>query len=113
MKQNINIILSVLFGDRFFQLKGRSGLLEFWSVVLIYGVLPYILLPIIEKGSWGYNLLLFFITFLQPWILWSLAVRRFHDLNLRGWWILTVVALLILPFIPGKKEQNRFDVCSK
>lgn len=112
MKQNISIILSVLFGDRFFQLKGRSGLLEFWSVLSIYGILPFALLEIIDN-SFGRGCLFFFIVFLQPWILWSLVVRRLHDLNLRGWWILTVVALLILPFVPGKKEQNRFDVNNK
>lgn len=109
MKKNINIVLSVLLGDRFFQLNGRSGLLEFWLILLIYGILPFVLLDITDN-SFIRGCFLFFIVFLQPWILWSLVVRRFHDLNLRGWWILTMVALLILPFVPRKKEQNRFDV---
>lgn len=109
MKQNFRIIFSVLFGDRFFQLKGRSGLLEFWLILLIYGFLPFVLISITENSSLVQNLCIFFVIFLQPWILWGLIVRRFHDLNLRGWWMLTLVALLILPFCPGKKEQNRFD----
>lgn len=110
MKQSLKLIFSVFFGDRFFQLKGRSGLLEFWLIIIVYGILPCALFSIMENDSLIQKLLLFFIVFIQPWILWSLAVRRFHDLNLRGWWMLTVVALMILPFWPGKKEQNRFDV---
>ncbi len=33
MQQSLKLIFSVLFGDRFFQLKGRSGLLEFWLII--------------------------------------------------------------------------------
>lgn len=110
MKQSFRIIFSVLFGDRFFQLNGRAGLLEFWLIFIIYGILALVAFVITSPDSFIKKLLFFFVIFMQPWILWSLAVRRFHDLNLRGWWILTILPLIVLPFLPGKKEQNRFDV---
>lgn len=110
MQQSLKLVFSVLFGDRFFQLKGRSGLLEFGVIIIVYGILPCALFSIMGNDSFIRKLLLFFIVFMQPWILWSLEVRRFHDLNLRGWGMLTMIARIILPFGLGKEEQNRFDV---
>lgn len=40
MKRVVNIVLSVLIGDKFFDVHGRAGLLEFWMVMLVYVLLP-------------------------------------------------------------------------
>lgn len=62
--------------------------------------------------------------FLLPMVLFSLAViipslavsiRRFHDINLSGWWYLAVIipilgfaAFLVFTLIPGTRGENRF-----
>lgn len=45
----------------------------------------------------------------------AVAVRRLHDLGMRGWWLLVAlvpvlgsVALLVLFCLPGEKGENRF-----
>lgn len=40
MKRIVNIVLSVLIGNKFFDVHGRAGLLEFWMVMLVYVLLP-------------------------------------------------------------------------
>ncbi len=109
MKRAFKIIFSVLFGDRFFKLQGRADLVEFWLVFVVYWMLPWGWFLRTEPGSTVSVCLMLFIVFLQPWIMWGLVVRRLHDLNLRGWWMLTILPLLVLPFWPGKKEPNRFN----
>lgn len=49
----------------------------------------------------------------------SVAVRRLHDLGMRGWWLLVSlvpvlgsVALLVLFCLPGEKTDNRFGAPS-
>ncbi len=57
---------------------------------------------------------LFSVLLLVPTI--SCAVRRFHDSNLKGWWLLAV--LTVVGAIPvayflvkkAKKGPNRFDI---
>lgn len=108
MKRVVNIVLSVLIGDKFFDMRGRAGLLEFWTVMLVYVLLPLGVMAFVQKSP-VIIICSFFLAFLSPWILWGLMVRRLHDLNLRGWWMLLILPLVLLPFWPGKKEPNRFD----
>lgn len=108
MKRVVNIVLSVLIGDKFFDMRGRAGLLEFWTVMLVYVLLPLGVMAFVQKNK-VIIICSFFLAFLSPWILWGLMVRRLHDLNLRGWWMLLILPLVLLPFWPGKKEPNRFD----
>jgi len=44
------------------------------------------------------------------WIGTCQAIKRFHDLNLNGWWILTIFIIIgaIALFVPGKETPNRF-----
>ena len=57
-----------------------------------------------SEKSGDYNLF-FFLAFLSLWIMRGLMVRRLHDLNLRGWWMLLIVPLVVLPFWPGKRGR--------
>ena len=62
----------------------------------------------------GGNLLvfagLFGLSLISGWVGFCLAIKRFHDRNLSGWWVLTFFILIgiIVLFIPGKEEPNRF-----
>lgn len=45
----------------------------------------------------------------------AVSIRRFHDINLSGWWYLVVlipilglVAFLVFTLIPGTRGENRF-----
>lgn len=44
------------------------------------------------------------------WISFCQMIKRIHDINLNGWWVLTtfIGIGLILLFIPSKGEPNRF-----
>jgi len=39
-----------------------------------------------------------------------MAIKRLHDRNMSGWWVLSFILILpmILLFIPSKGEPNRF-----
>jgi uncharacterized membrane protein YhaH (DUF805 family) len=41
-------------------------------------------------------------------LLWSAAVRRMHDCNKSGWFILVPIYNIILALKPGTIGQNRF-----
>lgn len=46
-----------------------------------------------------------------PLVVFVMSIRRLHDFDLSGWWSLLVLIPLVpivLVFIPGKKEANRF-----
>lgn len=46
----------------------------------------------------------------MSWIAICQVIKRFHDVNLNGWWVLTtlIVIGLIVMFIPSKGNPNRF-----
>lgn len=101
LKEVFHILWSTLFGNKFFDIKNRASLLEFWTIFIVYGVLPFLLI--------GYSdLAMYFIVFLSPWIIWSVFIRRFHDLGMRGWWILLIFPLLLVAFIGGEKQDNKY-----
>ena len=97
---------------------GRAGRSEFWYFVLflalnatILGVLGVI----IGGGDLGaftmVGSLFALVTFL-PWL--AVAVRRLHDIDLRGWWLLLAVTgigalpLIVMLSWPPTRHDNRF-----
>ncbi len=73
--------------------KGRANREEYWYWKLFEFFVAYASFRldqiIFEKSSGSFSLFVFFITFL-PGI--SVSVRRLHDLDKSGWW-------LLLPFV--------------
>lgn len=59
MKRIVNIVLSVLIGNKFFDVHGRAGLLEFWMVMLVYVLLPLGGDCVCSEKSGDYNLFFF------------------------------------------------------
>ena len=113
MKNIFNIICSVLFGDKFFEYKGRAGLLEFWVIILVYCACPFLVVNLTKEEGCLYNICLFYLILLMPWITWSVIVRRFHDINMSGWWMCLIIPIIILPFFESSKSNNRFDIEDK
>ena len=54
----------------------------------------------------GIAMLIYVFGFAIPQI--SCAVRRMHDTDRSGWWILVPIAGLIFTFLPGTPGPNRF-----
>lgn len=95
---------------RYIVFTGRSTRSEFWWWVLFVVVSVLVLNLISPPIQFA-----FLIIILMPCI--SLGVRRMHDINRSGWWMLLFVGfmvyvpliiLLILAAFPGNKGPNRY-----
>ena len=93
--------------------KGRSRRSEFWYWTL-FSYLGLLAATIVDAVTTGFLLQLVFglATFL-PGL--AVAVRRLHDIDKSGWWVLLVFAIVIGLIIlivwyirEGTKGQNRF-----
>lgn len=79
---------------------GRASRSEYWKWVLFYSVGLLVILaftklyPLWELGLFVPNL--------------AVGVRRMHDSNHSGWWIICPVANFVLLFFPST-GPNRFD----
>jgi uncharacterized membrane protein YhaH (DUF805 family) len=89
---------------RYFEFSGRSSRSEFWFYVLLYVVI-YIVASILDAIIFGRNAggvavltSLVALVHLVPSI--SVSVRRLHDIDRTGWWILLgfvpAVAMVVL-----------------
>lgn len=83
---------AILPFKRYFQFEGRSGRKEYWSFFLLtfVGVTAAALVDALVGGK-GILSGLAYLAVAIPSL--SVGVRRLHDTNRTGWWIL-------LPFIP-------------
>lgn len=110
---------------RYAQFAGRSQRAEYWYFVLFYMVI-YVVLRIIDGsiGAFGSQrsigvLTAIFVlaTFIPSW---AVCVRRLHDTNRSGWWILISlvpfvgwIVLLIFTVQDGTPGDNRFGADPK
>ena len=84
---------------KFAVFSGRSGRQEFWYFVLFH-ILAYILLSIVAGliGKVGATLLsLYALVALAPGM--AASVRRLHDTNRSGWWLLIWLVPIVGPII--------------
>lgn len=103
--RSIRQIICSIFTENFFTVKGRASRKEFNTVWTLLVLLPY-LMAYIFPGSALVWLTVFLLIFIYPVI--SVAIRRLHDLNASGWWLLLGILILVLPFIKGKEEDNAY-----
>ncbi len=85
------LLVGVLFA------MGGSSPADLDSMTNMFASVPFLI---------GYGILIA----ITSWIGFCQMIKRFHDRNLSGWWVLTVLIVvgLIILFIPGKRETNRF-----
>ncbi len=95
---------------KYFCFEGRAGRSEFWLFWLVMLIANIIFACIPQVGEllrliWTLGLLL-------PYL--GVMVRRLHDRNISGWWMLTgvivigVLILLLLCIPEGSKEPNKY-----
>jgi uncharacterized membrane protein YhaH (DUF805 family) len=106
---------------RYADFSGRSRRKEYWFFVLGVFIVA-ILLSIIEGavglsgmigGAYGPLTALFFLAIIVPGI--AVQVRRFHDQDKSGWWVLIGlipllggIIVLVFMLLEGTKGPNRF-----
>jgi len=99
---------------RYFDFAGRSRRKEFWSFFLFY-IIGMFVLGLIEGmagltgmvgGAYGPLTTIFYLGVIIPYI--AVAIRRMHDQDKSGWFILIPIYNLILLFLDGTKGPNRF-----
>jgi uncharacterized membrane protein YhaH (DUF805 family) len=109
----MNWFLDIL-KNKYAKFDGRAGRPEFWFFVLFF-VIAAVVIAIIDFAIGTYPLLyiLFFLAFLLPYL--AVAVRRFHDQDRSGWFVLLGlipfiggIILLVFMVLPGTPGDNRF-----
>lgn len=90
-----------------FSFKGRINRAKFWLLLLI----PLLILI----GSITIDLLRGILIILWIWTVLAIHVKRWHDLDKSGWWVLVEFvpiigfwALVELGFLKGTDGPNRF-----
>ena len=93
---------------QYFVFSGRACRSEFWWFFLFQFIIALILAFIIPVLYWIYAL-----GTLIPYL--AVLVRRLHDTDRTGWWVLIVfvpiigfIAWLVFTISPGDRGENRF-----
>ncbi len=101
MIQDSGFCKAVILGfNKWHDFKGRASRAEYWYWVLFSAIVQQFA-NILSAGG-GY----IFLT-----LCLSISVRRLHDVNFRGWWLLPFanIVALVLSFFKGDNESNRFE----
>lgn len=108
---------------RYVGFRGRSSRREFWWAMLFHTIVTLIIVIVDSavfrryRDPQGLLVQIYFFATLLPLI--AVQVRRLHDTNKSGWWVLlSLVPVLNIVYIVwlatgGDKGGNRFDVVRK
>ena len=104
--------VKAFFGKNYCCFKGRASRKEYWGIStlwVIFSILADISLLIIMMAT-GKDISLASMLVSIYGILpqWSLAVRRFHDINMSAWWMLAIIPIFFLPFFKGDRKDNKY-----
>jgi len=92
--------------------KGRASRKEFWMFYLFFCIFVFLLCLLVGiiKEITGFELsfiiIIYFLFFLLPII--AIRVRRAHDSNQSGWFIIVPVYNLVLLFLKGTEGDNKY-----
>jgi uncharacterized membrane protein YhaH (DUF805 family) len=91
---------------------GRARRREYWTFVLINLVIVIVLgfvesmLGLFRDSQQSILGLIFQLAVLVPTI--AVSIRRMHDTDHSGWWVLVPIVNLIFALTGGTKGENRF-----
>ncbi len=111
------------------EFKGRTSRKAYWYGVLWYtliSILVGIILSIIDYSIYGNEIWetiinesktdkilvndigggIFSLIFFIPSV--ALSIRRLHDINKSGWWLLTIIPPFIWSFFRGDEGENKY-----
>jgi uncharacterized membrane protein YhaH (DUF805 family) len=101
----------------YFSLSGRLSLKEYWG----YWNIPFLVALLIEYylSKQGHPLNTSIISAINILIIWPVVattVKRLHDIDKSGWFVLihlipflgTAILFVLTSFVPGTKGKNRF-----
>ena len=98
-----------VIAKHYFDFKGREGRKVFWLFTLNMFIVNFIFGLI----SVGLLTMIISIAIFLPSL--GLSVRRLHDINFSGWWVLVgfipvigFIALIVFACIPGTKGENKY-----
>ena len=119
------------FWKNYANFDGRARRMDEWSVV-VFGALISIAISVVDMvagtpvlidlgddfSNWGLLYTLYFLAIIIP--IWSLSVRRLHDIGKSGWnilWGLTIIGLIPLfiwwYFIDSQVGENKYGANPK
>ena len=113
----MNWYLEVL--KKYVTFSGRARRTEYWMFAL-FSVIASIILQVLD-GVLGLTPMLagiYSLAVLLPTL--AVAIRRLHDTNRSGWWLLLafipligIIALIVFFCLEGEKNDNRFGLDPK
>ena len=110
LKKYCKIYFTDIIFKHYFDFQGREGRKVFWLFTLNMFVVSFLLSLISTGLSTVISLLV-----LLPSL--GLTVRRLHDIDFNGWWILIgfipfigSIVLIIFACLPGTEGENRFGL---
>ena len=111
----MNLVLGCVT-QRYAQFSGRARRKEYWLFVLAYIVLDSLAIAIDTSGSFigpGPFSAIVVLGLLIPYL--AVAVRRLHDTNRSGWWILIslipiigAIWFVVLLCLKSDEDENQF-----
>lgn len=95
-----------------FDFSGRARRKEYWMFVLINLLISFVV-GFVDGllGTGGVLGLLFNLAILVPTI--AVGIRRMHDTDHRGWWLLVPIVGFVFLFLDTKPGPNRFGPSPK
>ena len=109
----MNFFNAIKFGfNGYFDFSGRSSRSEYWWFLLFFMVVSFVV-PLLDSTQSGLISILAVLGLYIPVL--AVQVRRLHDINRSGWWILIsfvpivgAILLLVWHCSKGTQGDNRF-----
>jgi uncharacterized membrane protein YhaH (DUF805 family) len=110
----------ITVGDVLFSFEGRIGRGTFWGAIIslfIFSILLQIGIASVSRNNGGsiVGVVAISLGILMVIVAISIYVKRWHDLNKSGWWVLTmfipainILVLLYLGIAPGTPSSNNY-----
>ena len=99
----------------FFDFNGRAGRKVFWMFTLNLLVINLILNYLLNRFDYVGIIIGIVFSVIMFFPILGLDVRRLHDINLSGWWVLLcfipvlgIVAIIVYGCIPGTESENKY-----
>ncbi len=103
--------------DKLLKFDGRIRRMGWWIAGIAVSIVSSVFDNVVNEDSNILALLLFLAVGLVFWLIGlSISVRRWHDHNKSGWWVLInlipiigwIYSLVMLGFMPGDQGHNNY-----